>query len=290
MFHVTAFPTTSAPTTQANPVKRIYVDSSTCTSCNYFIGFGFSAGTWSPFDCNPGLFFSVIDDIYAACVASTDTNSYHVTDQHCASTSVIVSPGAGVFTCGSVQSYCMTILVYQDLNLGVATTLNGCDQNDDTWTLFRATTRGVASETAPLISTPTSSSTTGDVQSAADVNGPPVSSALPSQSSSSNADGLPVSSASLSQSSSSKSNSSNGNGSNAIALGTGIGLGLPAVLLALIAWLFPRYRREHEQTRKSQAGKKPAESPPKQPKSTSILQTAHPDTNLHGTSIPSSIL
>jgi hypothetical protein len=267
-FLVAAFPTTCAPTTQANHFKRVIPDSSACTSCNYFIGYVDSAGTWIALDCNPGEFFTLFDPTNAGCVASTASNSYQVSSAYCESTSIIVSPGTVVGTCGSVQPYCMTILVYPNLDLGVARTMIGCNQNAETLTYFRATTRGVASATTPTTSTRTSSGTTGDTQNSSGFDGLTISSALPSQSSSSN------------------SNSSNGNGSNAIALGTGIGLGLPAVLVALAAWLFPRYRREHRQTKESGPVKEPAESPPQQPDSRSLPQTAHPDTNLHGTSIP----
>src|SRR5262249_34750781 len=127
-------------------------------------------------------------------------------------------------------------------------------------------------------STHTASRATGDAQNSSGFDSLTVSSTGSSSSSLTSA-ALPV------QSSSSNSNSSNGSGSNAIALGTGIGLGLPAVLVAMAAWLFPRYRREHRQTKESGPVEEPAESP-QQPDSRSLRQTDHPDANLLGTSIP----
>lgn len=275
-FLVTAFPTTCAPTTQANHVKRLIPDSSACTSCNYFVGYVYSTSTWIAVDCNPGQFYTSLDPTNARCVDSTASTSYPVSNDYCESTSIIVSPGTVAGTCGSLQPYCMTILVYPNLDLGVAATMIGCNQNAATLTYFRATTHPVTTATAPTTSTYTPS---GDAQNSSGFDGSTVSS-TPSPSPSLTSAALP------SQSSSPNSNSSNDSGSNAIALGVGIGLGLPAVLVALATWLFPRYRKEHRQTKEPGPVEEPAKSPPQQPDSRNLPQTTHPDTNLHGTSMP----
>jgi hypothetical protein len=233
---ITAFPTTCPPTTQTNHFKCDILDSSACTSCNYFIGYMYIDSTWIAIDCNPGQFFTLLDPAYAACISSTASNSHQVSNAYCESTSIIVAPGTVIWTCGSPQSYCITVLLYSNLDLGVATTMIECDRYAVTNTYFRETTCGVA--LALTTSTYTTSSTTGNVQNSSGFDGLTVSSTLSLSLS-------PTSPALPSESSSSNSNPSNGSGSNAIALGTGIGLGLPAVLVALAAWLFPKYRREY---------------------------------------------
>jgi len=156
---VTAFPTTWAPTTQANHFKRGIPDSSACTSCNYFIGYMSIDSTWITIDCNPGQFFTLLDP----CISSTASKAYHVSNAYCEGTSVIVAPGTVVWTCGSPQSYCITVLLYPNLDLGVATTMIECHQNAVTITYFRETTRGVPSATASTTFPFPTSSTTGDV-------------------------------------------------------------------------------------------------------------------------------
>lgn len=276
MVLVSAFPTTIGPTTQASYSKRLIGDSSACTSCNYFAGYVYDDGTWVAVDCNPGQFFTYLDPTYCGCVASTDASSYQVSNAYCESTSLIVTPGTVAGVCGTAQPYCVTILVYPNLDLGTPATMIGCLQDAVTLSYFRATTHAAASAAASTTSTSAASDTTqrasgSETLAASSTRSPPSSS---------------TSSPASSQSSAPSASSSNGNSSNSIALGVGIGLGLPAVLVGLAAWLFPRYRREHQQAKESEPAAKPPQSPPRPPHPGSSPQSPRPDAGQPGTSTP----
>jgi hypothetical protein len=281
LIHLTSlaasFPTTTASTNGAKHFKRFIIDSSACTSCNDFIGFVYEGGSWVALDCNPGDFFTFLDPTYGGCIASTASDSPQSSSAYCESTSLIVALGTIAATCGTAQSFCMTILMYPNLDLGIATTLIACDNSFGTVTYFRATTRGAASVAATTTSISASQSQSNKATQQSSLYGGLTASSTQSPSSSS------TTPSSSTQSSSSNSNSSHK--SNAIGLGTGIGLGVPAVLIATAALLLPRYRRAHRE-KEDEVVKTSAESPRHPDLPGALAQTTNPETNLYNTPIP----
>lgn len=275
---ITSFPTTTAATgtSGVRNFKRFLVDSTTCTSCNYFIGFVYDQGSWIALDCNPGDFFTLLDPTYGCCIASTASDSFQVSNAYCESTSLIVAPGTTAATCGPAQSVCMTILMYPNLDLGVPATLIACDSSFATLTYFRAITHSAASVAAT-----TTSISPGGAQSSPAAQQSSISDSLMA---SSKQNPTATSTAATSSTQSISPNSNDNKGSNAIGLGTGIGLGVPAVLIALAALILPRCRRAHRE--KETGAPKAAGGSPDKPDSEALAPKTHPETNLYNTPIP----
>lgn len=270
---ISSHPTTSPPELRTPLAKRFIPDSTACTTCDYFIGYYFYQGTWTPLDCNPGGTLSFTNGgTVAGCIATTATDVDVAA--YCTSTSLMVVKPGITYTCSGAEPVCVTVLLFPNLDGGTPTTLIPCDSSFYTASMYRATTHAPATTSA----TATSGLEGGGAQSSQAASQSSVINGLTASSTSnlgmSETGGYSTTSSSTTspnQGSSPSSGVGGSNKSNAVGLGVGIGLGVPAILIALAALLFPRYRR-HQLEKGTKAY--PAPDPPK------------PDVQIFNTAIP----
>lgn len=266
----------ATPTTTAAP-------STPCLLCPILIGYYYLNNSWNTLGCFSGSTFSTTEYtgiVYADCITTASTDIY--IPSSCESTSLrIVTPGI-TYTCAPTKSACDAIVLYSNLDLdGIPTTMVACADTEFPLipTLVRTTTYSSASA-APT----TSSQTAPSTQSSSGL----VSSSVLTGSDSTESLSTSTSTALASSSTDSTPNSNNSNNSkesNAIGLGTGIGLGLPAILIALAAWLFPRYRRTRRNV--ESAGEKETAGPPDpHPRIPDPNLGSEPEMTLYRTPIP----
>jgi len=140
-------PTTASPPEVRPPLaKRFIPDSTACTTCDYFVGYYFYQGSWTPLDCNPGYTLSFTNGgTVAGCMATTWTDVDVAA--YCTSTSLLVVKPGITYTCSGAQRVCVTVLLFPNLDGGTPTTLIPCDSSFYTASLFRATTHAAAATT-----------------------------------------------------------------------------------------------------------------------------------------------
>ncbi|KAF2181485.1 hypothetical protein K469DRAFT_752732 [Zopfia rhizophila CBS 207.26] len=207
-----------------------------------FVGYWYLNNTWMPEACPSGYTFT-LSGTYGNCVTSVHTSFPLPTG--CKSSSVLFNE-LGSSTCLSGTGYCITILIYPNLDSTDPTTLARCFSTQVPESImYRVTTSSSAgSITAP---TPGATATSNTIPSTTPTSTVDYTGLTVSPMSSSSSTAPTVSSTSTIPSSSPPREANSSKTPNDIALGTGIGVGVPAILVAIAAWWFPRHHHRRKE-------------------------------------------